>query len=173
MQEQFPFTTMKKTIVQTLAKINIVLNSLTDTQYADKSVPPFYSSIGGHVRHILDFYSAILSGFDQRHINLVDRKRDEMLEKFSTLAIDQVGAICEGLEKLPETYELHVMVIDNLGSGKTQVPYTLGGILSHANSHAIHHYAIISYILECLNIAVEDPTFGYNPSTPSVSSSTN
>jgi uncharacterized damage-inducible protein DinB len=164
---------MKKTLVQTLTKINVVLNSLTDTQYADKSVAPFYSSIGGHVRHILDFYSAILSGFDQKHINLVDRKRDEMLEKFSNIAIDHVCNICSGLEKLPEDYGLNLMVIDDLGGGIESVPYTLGGILSHANSHAIHHYAIISYILERLDIAIEDTTFGYNPSSPRVSSSAN
>ena len=44
--------------------------------------------------------------------------------------------------------------------------YTLGAVFAQANSHTIHHYAIINYILEGLNISLDDIDFGYNPTTP-------
>lgn len=157
---------MKDTLLTTLTKINIVLESLSDTEYADKSVAPFYSSVGGHVRHILDFYDAIISGTPAGKINLVDRKRDEMVEQFTTVALDHVSRIRKELSELSTEYDLVLPVVDNLGDGNIEVPYTLGGILSHANSHAIHHYAIISYILDSLGLSVKDTSFGYNPSTP-------
>ena len=50
-----------------------------------------------------------------------------------------------------------------------EINYTYEALLSQATSHTIHHYAIIGYILEFLNIKVEDCDFGYNPSTPKAS----
>ena len=39
----------------TLEKSLILLESIPKSAYVDDSVGPFYSSIGGHIRHILDF----------------------------------------------------------------------------------------------------------------------
>ena len=44
--------------------------------------------------------------------------------------------------------------------------YTFSALLAQANSHTIHHYAIINYILNSLNIEMTDEDFGYNPTTP-------
>jgi hypothetical protein len=59
-----------------------------------------------------------------------------------------------------------VLVIDDLGLGKTEIPYTYGALLAQANSHTIHHYAIINYIFDGLGIMINDSEFGYNPTTP-------
>jgi len=59
-----------------------------------------------------------------------------------------------------------IHVTDNLGQGKITVSYTLESILAHANSHAVHHYATIGYILENLGKEIKIPGFGYNPTTP-------
>ena len=72
----------------------------------------------------------------------------------------------ETLDTLSPEINERISVIDDLGSGKMEIEYTLASLLAQANSHTIHHYAIISYILDRLNIAIEDETFGYNPSTP-------
>ena len=68
-----------------------------------------------------------------------------------------------------ETY----VVIDDLGLGEVNIKYTLGAILAQANSHAIHHYAIINYILDRLGITIEDDTFGFNPTTPKTETNLN
>lgn len=157
---------MKETLIKTLDKLNIILETLNDKQYTDKSIPPFHSSVGGHVRHILNFYDAIISGFDVREINLVNRKRDSLTEVSTKEALLHLNTVKQGIIALPQTYDVGLNVIDNLGDGDAVVPYTLGGVLSHANSHAIHHYAIISYVLNASCICVQDSSFGYNPSTP-------
>ena len=41
-----------------------LLNSLTDEQYSSKSAPPYYSSIGSHMRHILDVFTCIFNGLE-------------------------------------------------------------------------------------------------------------
>jgi hypothetical protein len=58
------------------------------------------------------------------------------------------------------------LVTDDLGLGKVEMAYSSGALFSQANSHTIHHYAIINYILEGLNISIKDSDFGYNPTTP-------
>ena len=63
---------------------------------------------------------------------------------------------------LEEKYEL----IDDLGQGKISIPTNLYAIFAQANSHTIHHYAIISQLLFAFEIVIEDKTFGYNPTTP-------
>ena len=44
--------------LKTLQKTNSLLFNLTDEQLSDASVSPYYSSIGSHLRHILDFYDS-------------------------------------------------------------------------------------------------------------------
>jgi len=48
----------------------------------------------------------------------------------------------------------------------TNLKYTFIALLAQANSHTIHHYAIINYILDRLHIEMKDDSFGYNPTTP-------
>ena len=48
----------------------------------------------------------------------------------------------------------------------TNLKYNFIALLAQANSHTIHHYAIINYILDRLHIEMKDDSFGYNPTTP-------
>ena len=59
-----------------------------------------------------------------------------------------------------------IVVLDDLGHGTLRIKYTLGSLLAQANSHTIHHYAIINYILDRLSIKMEDEDFGLNPTSP-------
>ena len=43
---------------------------------------------------------------------------------------------------------------------------TIESVLAQANTHATHHYAIISYMLQTLKVDAVIEGFGYNPSTP-------
>ncbi len=154
-------------IQATLSKSIVLLDNLSTSVYTDKSRGPYYSSIGGHIRHVLDFYVSIFNGFNTYLIDLTDRKRDVNIESDAELAKAKIIDIISKLEAykyfdLSEKYEL----VDDLGNGKISIPSNLYAVLLQANSHAIHHYAIISQILFTHNICIKDPSFGYNPSTP-------
>ena len=153
--------------IQTLSKSKTLLTTLTDDFLSDISVPPYYSCIGSHLRHILDFYDCILEGISFKTIDLTARKRDERMHSDCNYAYENVVRIIKKLKQL-ENYSMDtkVSVIDDLGIGNVEIGYTLGAVLAQANSHAIHHYAIISYILNKLNIEIVDESFGYNPTTP-------
>ncbi len=61
-----------------------------------------------------------------------------------------------------------IIVIDDLGMGKVEIKYTFASLLAQANSHTIHHYAIINYILNGLNIELKMNNLDYNPTTPKI-----
>jgi len=153
--------------VYTLSKSKALLTTLTDNLLSDISVPPYYSCIGSHIRHILDFYDCILEGVSSEHINLTNRKRDKKMHNCCDYALINVERVIIGLKEVDGCKLINSYTVeDDLGLGRVKISYTLGAVLAQANSHAIHHYAIINYILDNLGISIEDDTFGYNPTTP-------
>ena len=153
--------------IKTLIKSSTLLTSLTNDQLSNHLVPPYYSCIGSHIRHVLDFYDCILEGVSQKEVDLTARRRDLKMHECCNYASENVERVVNLLKGL-EVFNLDevIQVKDDLGLGKTVIPYTLGGLLAQANSHAIHHYAIISYILDRLEITIMEESFGYNPTTP-------
>lgn len=152
--------------LKTLEKTKFLLDNLDDETLCDSSVSPYYSSIGCHIRHVLDFYDCILNVNSENIIDLTARSRNKEVESECCKAKEYLNSITQKLSNLSLNKNKPVDVIDDLGLGKIKMPYTISAIYSQANSHTIHHYAIINYILEGLNIAFNDSDFGYNPSTP-------
>ncbi|WP_158848982.1 hypothetical protein [Algibacter sp. L1A34] len=152
--------------LKTLQKADLLLNKLSDDDLCNASVSPYYSSIGSHVRHILDFYDCIFNKNEDNIIDLTARCRNLDVETQCNSASNYLNITMEKLKSLDFNADTKIVVIDDLGLGKAEIAYTFGALLSQANSHTIHHYAIISYILDRLEIQFEDGDFGYNPTTP-------
>lgn len=154
-------------IIQNLNRGVNLLNSINDQEYADNSTAPYYSSIGIHMRHILDVFDCILRGIEEKNIDLTSRKRNELAEikvEFGLNYFDQVMSKLSSLEK--EDLDMMVIVKDDLGQGMITANYTLAAALIQAHSHAIHHFASIGYIISQMGINLPDGDFGYNPTTP-------
>ena len=154
-----------KSTLKTLQKSEQLLLGLSDEELSNASVSPYYSSIGSHLRHIFDFYDCIFNRTES-YVDLTARKRDLDTEAYCNSALCYLERILGYLKSMDTNINESVLVFDDLGSGRMEINYTMSALLAQANSHTIHHYAIISYILDRLNIAIADETFGYNPSTP-------
>ena len=144
-----------------------LLNAIDESQYRDVSVAPYYSSIGSHMRHILDVFDCVFSGLESKNVDLSARKRNELVEHKINLGLDYFEVIITQLESLnTENFDMILQVKDDLGLGYVTANYTLASILIQAHSHAIHHFASIGYIISHLDINLPDADFGYNPTTP-------
>ena len=144
-----------------------LLNTIDESQYTDVSVAPYYSSIGIHMRHILDVFDCVFIGLESNNVDLSARKRNELVEQKINLGLDYFSEIITNLEDLKaENLDIIVQVKDDLGLGVITANYTLASILIQAHSHAIHHFASIGYIISQLDIDLPDADFGYNPTTP-------
>lgn len=152
--------------LNTLNKSRLLLSTLSNEQLGNVSIPPYFSCVGSHIRHILDFYDCIFNVVNSE-IDLTARKRNLDVENCCDTATCYLNAIMGKLEELDSNgLNKKIVVIDDLGLGKTKIDYTFSAILAQANSHTIHHYAIISYILDRIGVEIEDEDFGYNPTTP-------
>ena len=150
---------------KTLQETKSLLLNLTNEEFTNTSVAPYYSSIGSHVRHILDFYDCILKG-QSKEVDLTNRLRDLSVEESCSNALEYLKTLEESLKEIKIDQDRHIVVIDDLGCGPIKMNYTFGALMAQANSHTIHHHAIINYILSQLNITFSNNRFGFNPSTP-------
>ncbi|WP_223033208.1 hypothetical protein [Hanstruepera marina] len=157
--------TLIKANLKTLQKASFLLSNLSNTILTDKSISPYYSSVGSHIRHVLDFYDCILKPIQV--FDLTARCRNIDVESNCEAALTYLEVLKNKLKNL-ENVDLkkEVVVLDDLGIGKVEIVYTYSALLAQANSHAIHHYAIINYILDGMKITINDADFGYNPTTP-------
>jgi hypothetical protein len=151
--------------LRTLEKTKVLLHQIDNNSLTNKSIAPYYSSIGSHVRHILDFYNCILTNDDVFDLTL--RQRDIEIESDCQSALNYLNELVNKLNSLDySSLEKIIEIEDDLGLGKVSFSSTYAALLAQANSHTIHHYAIINYILEGLHLTLADDSFGYNPTTP-------
>ncbi|QTE22681.1 DinB family protein [Polaribacter cellanae] len=158
---------MIKAIEQNLQRGIKLLHGLTDEQYSNTSVAPYYSSIGCHTRHILDMFSCIFNGLDSKEIDLTKRERNKLAEKHTNVGIDYFNTIIKKLYSLNSNdLQTEVAVIDDLGLGNVTIHTSLASILAQAQSHTTHHYATIGYLVHHIGICLPESGFGFNPTTP-------
>lgn len=144
-----------------------LLNTISDEQYSNTSIAPYYSSIGGHMRHVLDVFSCIFDGLETKFVDFSARERNELAEQFTAEGLSYFERTIAKLQELTNVdFDLIITVSDDLGLGKITTNYTLGSALIQAHSHAIHHFASIGFIINQLGIELPDEDFGYNPTTP-------
>ncbi len=159
---------MIETIIKNLEKGRYLLENISDDKYNDKSLAPYHSSIGGHMRHVLDVFSCIFKGIvSDNCIDLTQRERNAKAENFTVYGLNYMDTIIYELKKIKTSaLKDEISLIDNLGDGCCCVKTTLEGVLVQAHSHAIHHFATIGYMLHALNIQLPIDSFGINPTTP-------
>lgn len=146
-----------------------LLESISDEEYSDCSIPPYYSSIGNNMRHVLDVFDCIFKGYENNCIDFSCRDRNEQAQMYTEHGIQYFNSIINKLKLLKKSdFNVLITVTDDLGLGKVSTQYTLGSALAQAHSHAIHHYASIGFIINQLGIELPDNDFGYNPTTPKV-----
>lgn len=144
-----------------------LLKCISDEEYSNTTIAPYYSSIGGHMRHILDVFDCVFVGLASKDINLINRKRNELAENYTKKGVEYFEKTLINLEALKiEDFSKIVKVTDDLGLGVITANYTLAAILIQAHSHAIHHFASVGYIISQLGIQLPDDDFGFNPTTP-------
>ncbi|MDF1755707.1 MAG: hypothetical protein P1U89_23155 [Verrucomicrobiales bacterium] len=123
--------------LEILGKIRELLSSIDPSNYQQPHAQFFDSSIGGHVRHILDFYERFFEGSDTKTVDYSNRKRDINLEQLPLAALSVLDTI---LIRIRELVDGPVTVISDSGESFAS---SLGRELEFLAGHAVHHNAMI------------------------------
>lgn len=124
-------------------------------------------TVGPHLRHVLDHYSAFIAGLPDFRVDYDAREREARLESEIGFAQARMREISGDLVLLEEDLlELPIQVrLESGGAEAEQWSHsTVRRELQFLLSHTVHHFALIAVLLERFEIAVPDD-FGIAPST--------
>lgn len=141
---------------------------LDDNSYTLKALPFVQSSIGEHLRHIVDMYRALIA---QPDIGVVDydcRRRGAPIETCLQTGIEELNQIKNWLINLKDEELNHAITILSEATlsckNVCEMPSSLARELLFVSSHTIHHLAIVKIITLHANINASDQ-LGYAPAT--------
>ncbi len=149
----------------TFAQLRSIILQLSHHDFSEKLEVLNYSSIGQHVRHVLEFYLCLSKGLTIGHVDYDKRVRNLSLEtdpSYAIMVLDELSAIfcCEEIEDvtLINSIEYNGLLLDANSSVSRELIYLI--------EHSIHHYAIIGIALRShLNYVNIPENFGIAYST--------
>ena len=154
-------------------KINILeikdlLHNIKQAHYHQKQEILSGSSIGQHVRHVLEFYLCLFQALDTNQICYDERERDVRIEtdpKFAGAVINKILTQLDTLAKADRPLKLKVNFSGN-PENELFLETSLYRELAYNLEHSIHHQALIK--IACKQLGIEDglsETFGVAPAT--------
>jgi uncharacterized damage-inducible protein DinB len=146
------------------------LASISDTTYTDSTLDScFGSSVGSHVRHILDHIrnlahpGAIIDYESRRRGDAIESSRERALQR-----ITELQSAVRSLSTNPIGQSIHISAIPSPGLAALTLPSTLERELLYVIDHTVHHLAMIRTLLaraghacpSSLGLAAGTPTAG-------------
>lgn len=150
-----------------LSQARALVGSMEPSRYASPEPPAFPSSIGAHLRHVLDHYDAVFGGAASGRIDYYERPRDRQTETDPDVAmlridgtIDRLASAGNGGEPEDRPLELRISAEDP----EAVIPTSFGRELHFAMSHTLHHFALVATLCRYFGYPVPED-FGVAPST--------
>lgn len=158
--------------IQAIDQALSFLHQLNDAQYTSVQAPYVTSSIGQHMRHIVDVFFAITCRVDPVTIDYDVRRRGAEIETSRIVAIEELHQVRDWMasfEILPDAINQNhpINIRTEVALEDTQsveLPTTIARELVFTSSHAVHHFALISIIAKLQGIEL-DESFGLAPAT--------
>jgi hypothetical protein len=135
----------------------LLVNRLDDAAFQN---PTF--RLGGHLRHIIEFFECFLDGLPQAYVDYDARRRDEAIERSRRAAAARISLLIRRLATEVGGDDVPMLVRGEDTS--LELRSSVGRELQSLSSHTVHHFALIAMALRSRGIAVDDE-FGVAPST--------
>lgn len=143
--------------LEILDQLSTALDDFTDALYTHKANAQT-SSIGMHIRHILEFYQEFLKTVidnDDTDICYDNRQRNLLLETSREDAAQKLNAIKDAFSSMSsDDCNLALSVIIRPSEPLMSMPTTLHRELYHVLDHMVHHMALIKLTAERQGIAL-------------------
>jgi hypothetical protein len=152
---------------ENLHEIKHLIALLSDEQYAYNAIILNGASIGQHTRHILEFYTCLISGIQTGIVNYDSRARNIDLEVNRDVAIAVIETVCSDLDAIDESLEIQLHGdFTPQGGTESSIRTFVNREMAYCLEHSIHHQALIKVSLMDQKIGhLAHADFGLAPAT--------
>ncbi len=154
--------------LESIDQMTTFIAGLNDAEYQYSAAPWFDSSIGQHLRHIVDLFLALKDRTKTDDINYDVRRRGASIETIRKIGLAELSDIRQWMISITEddiNQKISVSTEVALSSQQTETfASSFGRELCFAASHLTHHLAIMAVIAKMAGKKV-DPTLGLAPAT--------
>lgn len=151
-------------ILQLLLQLRDALENLTDHQYTAPVDLLSGSTIGSHVRHLIEFYLELIKGYDSGRVNYDKRKRDHSIESHRWVAMEKLEEIGRAIIR-PDK---ELMLAADL-TAEEDIPLAVRTNyfreLIYNLEHTVHHMALLRVGIGAVSSLTLPPAFGVAMST--------
>ncbi len=116
-----------------------LLDQLEEVQFSEPQEILSGSSIGGHYRHIIEFFTCLLDGYQIGSINYDNRNRDIDLQTKPAMALEKLQYIFNTIAKKNKEITLEQVLEHKI----LQIESNYYRELLYNLEHSIHHQALI------------------------------
>jgi hypothetical protein len=133
---------LQKAIAEVFGQLKNALSHLTEEQYALPGHTLSHTSIGQHVRHIIEMFTCAEEGYESGLIQYENRKRDVKIESDKYFAASLLDKLIEGMNKPNKSIKLENVYSMEAGE-RIFLDTNYFRELAYNLEHAIHHMALI------------------------------
>ncbi len=128
-----------------LTHLQLLIQRLSDVQLGESLEILGGSSVGNHVRHILEFYICLCEALETGELNYDLRKRDKAMEGSTAKCVQIITHILKKLSKYDTDFpiKLYADYSISVENGKISLNTTFYRELLYNVEHIVHHLAII------------------------------
>lgn len=155
---------LQQAVKNVFVQLSETIRLLSQPQYVQQCTNLGNNTIGQHVRHVIELFQCLESGYPGNSVNYEKRKRDVVIETNKDLALQLLQNIYLQLDKPDKELVLYASY-DEHSAEPISIPTNYFREVAYNLEHTIHHMALIRVgIKEVSDIALPDE-FGVASST--------
>lgn len=136
-----------------------VLFEISDEDYCRPAEIFGGQRLGGHVRHVVEFYECLFEGLNAAAVDYDARRRDPEVENDRRTGRERLLAIAHRLKSDEALHHDGMLWVAMEGSPANSGAHSLvlssiGRELEAVRSHTVHHFALISVLLRYYGLPV-------------------
>ncbi|WP_255070185.1 hypothetical protein [Lacihabitans sp. LS3-19] len=122
-----------------LDEIKILVQKIDNEEYTAKIQVLNGSTLGQHIRHIVEFYICLFAG--NKTVNYENRDRNLLIENSPVYSLQVIDEIKHNL--LSSDISQEVNFIQTIGDLEVNLKSNIARELIYLSEHTIHHFALI------------------------------
>lgn len=145
-------------------QINNALSLITTEQYSYKNTLLGNATVGQHVRHVVELFQQMISGYTTGEINYENRQRNFLIETDKAFAIEQLNTIAKRINQ-PNKNLLLIADYTITNDETVAIVTNYYREVIYNVEHCIHHMALIRIAFQSAFGIMLPEDFAVAPST--------